>query len=243
MIKFNEVTWYSKLAAIIFFVGVLPSLTFYMGMQYNEAENMVEIGNVSVGTALKESSVSLPREGCLEKNNQRTCVLMMGDDKLYTFRYDGKQKVEVYKNNVLLQTIALQTEIPDLGSITGFMISTDVNFDGLDDLAIKTCEGATGNVCYEYYLFNPQTEKFEYSKEFTSAGGSPDAATKEIRSSWNNGCAGDCFSNRTYKVINDKPVLILEVVQEFDEKKQVFVKVTKELKNGVFVVSTSTVAQ
>ncbi len=34
MIKFNEVTWYSKLAAIVFFLGVFPLVTFYLGMQY-----------------------------------------------------------------------------------------------------------------------------------------------------------------------------------------------------------------
>jgi hypothetical protein len=34
MIKFNEVTWYSKLAAGIVLLGVFPLLMFYVGMQY-----------------------------------------------------------------------------------------------------------------------------------------------------------------------------------------------------------------
>ena len=38
MIKFNQVTWYSKLAAIIFFIGVLPALAFYIGSKYQEAK-------------------------------------------------------------------------------------------------------------------------------------------------------------------------------------------------------------
>jgi hypothetical protein len=33
-IKFNVVTWYSKLLSILFFIGVLPVLTFYIGTQY-----------------------------------------------------------------------------------------------------------------------------------------------------------------------------------------------------------------
>jgi len=37
-IQWNEVTWYSKLAAILFFVGVLPVLTFFMGMEYREVQ-------------------------------------------------------------------------------------------------------------------------------------------------------------------------------------------------------------
>ncbi|MBY0473310.1 DUF4431 domain-containing protein [Patescibacteria group bacterium] len=36
-IKWNEVTWYSKLGAIIFFIGVAPALSFYIGMQYQAA--------------------------------------------------------------------------------------------------------------------------------------------------------------------------------------------------------------
>ena len=46
--KFNEVTWYSKLAAIIFFIGVLPSLTFYIGVRYEQVQNIV--GEQSVET-------------------------------------------------------------------------------------------------------------------------------------------------------------------------------------------------
>lgn len=36
--KWNEVTWYSKLAAVIFFLGVFPALTFYIGTQYQEVK-------------------------------------------------------------------------------------------------------------------------------------------------------------------------------------------------------------
>lgn len=42
MIKFNEVTWYSKLAALIFFIVVLPALTFYIGVQYEKTRNVSE---------------------------------------------------------------------------------------------------------------------------------------------------------------------------------------------------------
>jgi hypothetical protein len=40
--KFNEVTWYSKLAASVFFIGVLPSMTFVLGARYQEANDIVE---------------------------------------------------------------------------------------------------------------------------------------------------------------------------------------------------------
>ncbi len=34
MIEWNRVTWYSKLLAAIFLLGVFPALTFYIGTQY-----------------------------------------------------------------------------------------------------------------------------------------------------------------------------------------------------------------
>lgn len=40
--KFNEVTWYSKLAAVVLFVGALPALTFYIGVRYQEANDIAE---------------------------------------------------------------------------------------------------------------------------------------------------------------------------------------------------------
>ncbi len=41
MIKWNEVTWYSKLLAIIFFIGVLPMLSFYVGNKYGEVKEQM----------------------------------------------------------------------------------------------------------------------------------------------------------------------------------------------------------
>ena len=36
MLEWNQVTWYSRMAAIIIFVGVIPVLNFYIGVQYQE---------------------------------------------------------------------------------------------------------------------------------------------------------------------------------------------------------------
>jgi len=48
MIKWNEYTWYSKLAALIFFIGVLPCLTFYIGMQYEKTIQSINSENYLV---------------------------------------------------------------------------------------------------------------------------------------------------------------------------------------------------
>jgi hypothetical protein len=45
--KWNEVTWYSRLGAIILFFGAIPALSFYIGMQY-ERVSEVNTGTVTV---------------------------------------------------------------------------------------------------------------------------------------------------------------------------------------------------
>lgn len=50
MVEWNAVTWYSRLAAIIVFVGILPILNFYIGMKYQEtASALAESVNASQG--------------------------------------------------------------------------------------------------------------------------------------------------------------------------------------------------
>lgn len=39
-IKWHEVTWYSKLGAIILFVGVIPPFAFYVGTQYQAIQRL-----------------------------------------------------------------------------------------------------------------------------------------------------------------------------------------------------------
>jgi hypothetical protein len=51
MIKFNEVTWYSKLAAVIFFLVIVPLLVFYIGTQYQEVKSLNAMGNSFQGSA------------------------------------------------------------------------------------------------------------------------------------------------------------------------------------------------
>lgn len=37
-IQWNKVTWYSRLVAIVVFVGIIPTLTFIIGMQYGQLQ-------------------------------------------------------------------------------------------------------------------------------------------------------------------------------------------------------------
>jgi hypothetical protein len=71
MIKWNEYTWYSKLTAAIFFIGILPSLTFYIGTQYEEVVILYKtpvVTSVSRETSNLENG-SLSEASCLDQNN------------------------------------------------------------------------------------------------------------------------------------------------------------------------------
>ncbi|HLP44283.1 MAG TPA: hypothetical protein VK145_03340 [Candidatus Nanoarchaeia archaeon] len=39
-IEWNKVTWYSKWASLLFFILVLPVLTFCIGMKYQEVQDL-----------------------------------------------------------------------------------------------------------------------------------------------------------------------------------------------------------
>lgn len=46
MLRLSEVTWYSKLIAITFFLGILPSWAFYIGMIYQQTIDISEAGEI-----------------------------------------------------------------------------------------------------------------------------------------------------------------------------------------------------
>ncbi len=72
--QFNVVTWYSKLLSIIFFIAVLPVLTFYIGTQYQLAVDAGTSQTVLLSQApivsVKKDEVALPKidigDGALE---------------------------------------------------------------------------------------------------------------------------------------------------------------------------------
>ena len=41
-IKFNEVTWYSKLGAVIVLFIIVPAISFYLGNYYQETKFMIQ---------------------------------------------------------------------------------------------------------------------------------------------------------------------------------------------------------
>jgi hypothetical protein len=164
----------------------------------------------------------------------------------YTFKYKfikgGTASVDVYDGAQLVQTVsAKDAEELSIEDKNAYIENVDVNFDGYKDLAILTCLGATGNQCFDFFLWNPSTKMFDYSEEFSEANSFPDKAFPlQLHSFWNMGCAGACYVERFYKVESNKPVLLKEITQELNDNATMATKVTKELKDGTYVTSTTT---
>ncbi len=63
-IKFNEVTWYSKLGAIILFILVVPVLTFCIGRKYQEVID-IQVVSVTNTSSPKHMAASPDHQGAV----------------------------------------------------------------------------------------------------------------------------------------------------------------------------------
>jgi hypothetical protein len=103
----------------------------------------------------------------------------------------------------------------------------DMNFDGYADIFVMTSWGATGNESGCVWLFNPNTGRFEFSKEFSDLGSyTLDPATKTITTRGHAGA--NAIEAAKYAVENNRLVLIVTVSQYFDPDKQEYRCVVKQ---------------
>jgi tetratricopeptide (TPR) repeat protein len=114
----------------------------------------------------------------------------------------------------------------------------DINFDGYKDIGLLVACGGTGNCDSSFWLFNPRTRQFAFSKDFEGLGTlTLDPKKKQINTHSNGGHAGMIHSDSTYEVRNNAPVLIREVNQDYDDKKGYYVEITKELVKGTMKIT------
>jgi len=152
------------------------------------------------------------------------------------------QGIEVYRGDSArpLQHLTgcewSEMEPPPTGS--DWFRTEDVNFDGYNDIYVMTTWGATGNQYGCVWLYNPATERFEYSKEFSEL---PrhwlDAASKTILTFDKGGAAGLVFDANKYKIDQNKPLLVWHEHQDWDFEKRQFHCLVEERK-GTAMVTT-----
>jgi hypothetical protein len=131
-ILWNEVTWYSKLGAILICFGVIPALSFYVGSQYQLTMAAIEAsGNVPFG--MNTSSV---RKDVFPAYvaNIRTLPSDQGPRPIIAFTLAGNPPTS--KENILVDLVDADSKTGDSVTITKpFQMGVneiDLNSDAAD---------------------------------------------------------------------------------------------------------------
>jgi len=185
----------------------------------------------------------------LQKRAERQVVLLEMREKVgkglpeYSFKLYGDPDIKIAKRLVisdtttkkLIQELSLENDDGEMESPPGddFFSFTDINFDGYKDISLLVWWGATGNSNWSFWLFDPKTRKFAYSKDFEGLGTfTLDPKTRQILTHSNGGHAGMIHYDEIYEVRDNKPILIQRVDQDYDDKKGYYVEVTSKQING-----------
>ena len=131
-------------------------------------------------------------------------------------------KIYEKKTDRLIQTIELDCQLSGIDNVR----VGDYNFDGIQDFSVFEASYAGPNTSSIYILRNPDSEKYTVS-DFQGTSLEFDSAEKLIYEH-NQCCAGTKHMTATYKVVNNKMVLIDKECLEYDDKKEDFIKVKCE---------------
>ncbi len=147
--KFNQVTWYSKILALAFFVA-LPFLGFWLGVKYQEAINPnLEVVPSNLTTENQSGSGAKPTPGKIVKQTTNPSITVTYDNGIYyyigTIQFSETcgsitAKASVTRTDPAVVNIFLTTHRPE-GVMCG-QAFTNKPFSG----QIAASEGATINV-------------------------------------------------------------------------------------------------
>ncbi|HXZ42081.1 MAG TPA: hypothetical protein VEG68_15155 [Terriglobales bacterium] len=134
--------------------------------------------------------------------------------EVQVFRGDSKQPTQSLEDCELSDM-----EAPRRGS--EWFRAVDMNFDGYKDIYMLTSWGATGNESGCVWLFDPESSRFEFSKDFSELGRfTLDPATKTITTHSNGGRVGTVFEAAKYIIEGNRPVPTITVAQDWDFDKK-----------------------
>lgn len=135
--------------------------------------------------------------------------------------YTTVREVQVFRGDSTQPVQSLEDcEFPDMEAPprgSEWFRALDMNFDGYKDIYMLTSWGATGNESGCVWLYDPESGRFEFSKDFSELGRfTLDPATKTIITHGNGGMAGTVFSAAKYIIEGKRPVPIITVAQDWD---------------------------
>ena len=110
-----------------------------------------------------------------------------------------------------------------------FFEAKDINFDGDNDLSLIV-EHGVANSYAKYWLFDRDTQRFNYLDEFPLL--TVDRSTKTLSSYERGGHGGMIFEWKKYQVSNGGLQIISQETQDWVEEKQAYLNTVRVLKGG-----------
>ena len=127
-------------------------------------------------------------------------------------------KIFEKRTDKLIQTIKLDCQLIGIDNIS----IGDYNFDGIEDFSVFETSYAGANTSSIYILKNPNSDKYLKSN-FSGTSLKFDNDSKLIYEH-NQCCAGRSQMNATYKVVENKMILIEKKCLEYNEEKEDFIE-------------------
>jgi len=165
------------------------------------------------------------------------------DLPLFKFHFTGKAdntlgELEITEepSTTIVQTIDQFTDWGMASSeselVENLLTPVDANFDGYQDLQIMSNCGATGNCSYDFFLYDPATNKFVHNEFLSNNLCSPefDAEKKQI-TTHSNGSVSD-WRTDTYQYEDGHYTLIHSEISASDDKTGIVTINTYELRSG-----------
>lgn len=128
--------------------------------------------------------------------------------------------IRIYEKGTdrLIQEISMDCQFWGLENIS----VGDYNFDGIDDFSVFESSYAGPNTSSIYVLRDPKTEKY-FISEISGISLEFDSEAKLIYEH-NQCCAGRSHMNATYKLVDNKMILIEQKCLEYDDEKEEFIE-------------------
>jgi hypothetical protein len=150
-------------------------------------------------------------------------------------------RILITAENKAIGTLVVEkydTESPFRGS--DYFDVADINFDGYKDIRLLQWWGATGNINYIWWIFNPLNNKFVKRDDLSDlTNPTLHPVTETITTSGAGGMAGKIYSQSTYKFDQKgRLLLIRNEFQDWDNSRKCFIRTVKERKNGKMVVKS-----
>jgi len=177
-----------------------------------------------------------------------TCTFSINSNlPLFTFHFAGREDntlgdIEIIEgtSSEVIQTIENTTDAGMIAPARAKDVLTvvDANFDGYKDLQLLSDCGATGNCSYDFYLYDPKTDRFVHNVFLTSlTTPSFDPAKKQV-TAHSNGSVAD-WHTETYQYRDGQYTLVSRRESIWDRARHVVTVNTYELRNGKMEVTES----